>query len=156
MGLSTSGVRGLVVAAVACAVPAGSASASYLYFFSDASGLSGEAEFSLQSGGTELVIRFQNTSTGIPGWMDNSDQILTGANIDILYHRRLGVRRGGKHQQGIDNRTHLGVDNGQVQVIYQVHNEPGGKIPSWLVNSIVITQPYNTLKNMKKLKLLLL
>ena len=42
------------------------------------------------------------------------------------------------------------LTNSQVQVIYQVHNEPGGKIPSWLVNSIVITQPYHTLKNMKK------
>jgi hypothetical protein len=43
------------------------------------------------------------------------------------------------------------LTDGRVQVIYQVHNEPGGKIPSWLVNSIVITQPYHTLKNMKKM-----
>jgi hypothetical protein len=43
------------------------------------------------------------------------------------------------------------LTNGRVQVVYQVHNEPGGKIPSWLVNSIVITQPYHTLKNMKKM-----
>jgi ribosome-associated toxin RatA of RatAB toxin-antitoxin module len=37
------------------------------------------------------------------------------------------------------------------QVIYEVHSEPGGNIPSWLINQIVVTQPFNTLKNMKKM-----
>ena len=40
--------------------------------------------------------------------------------------------------------------DGLAEVLYQVHSEPGGNIPSWLVNSIVISQPFNTMKNMKK------
>jgi hypothetical protein len=40
-------------------------------------------------------------------------------------------------------------NNGLVEVLYQVHSEPGGNIPSWLVNSIVISQPFNTLKKMR-------
>ena len=43
------------------------------------------------------------------------------------------------------------MGNGLVEVVYQVHNDPGGGLPSWLVNSVVVTQPYNTLLNMKKM-----
>jgi len=43
------------------------------------------------------------------------------------------------------------LEKGKVEVVYQVHNEPGGKLPSWLVNSVVVNQPYRTLLNMKKM-----
>lgn len=46
------------------------------------------------------------------------------------------------------------VENNMVQVVYQVHNDPGGNLPSWLVNSVVVSQPYNTLLNMKKMVML--
>jgi len=39
--------------------------------------------------------------------------------------------------------------NDRVEVHYQVHCEPGGNLPSWLVNSVVVDQPYKTLFNMK-------
>lgn len=42
------------------------------------------------------------------------------------------------------------AENGQIDVVYQVHAEPGGSIPSWLSNSIVVDTPYYTLKNMQK------
>jgi len=40
-------------------------------------------------------------------------------------------------------------ENGNVQVIYQFHGEPGGEIPAWLANSFVVTQPFETLVNLK-------
>jgi ribosome-associated toxin RatA of RatAB toxin-antitoxin module len=43
------------------------------------------------------------------------------------------------------------VENNRVQVLYQVHNDPGGNLPSWLVNSVVVSQPYRTLLNMKEM-----
>lgn len=42
------------------------------------------------------------------------------------------------------------ADN-SVEVVYQVHNDPGGNLPSWLVNSVVVSQPYHTLLNMIKM-----
>ncbi len=39
---------------------------------------------------------------------------------------------------------------GGVEVRYQVHSEPGGKLPSWLVNAIATEQPLNTLRNMRR------
>ena len=39
-------------------------------------------------------------------------------------------------------------DDGTVLVVYQVHAEPGGGIPSWLSNSVVVDNPYHTLLNM--------
>ncbi len=42
-------------------------------------------------------------------------------------------------------------DNGQVEVIYQVHTEPGGSVPSWLANSFVVDAPFTTLVELKKL-----
>jgi hypothetical protein len=39
--------------------------------------------------------------------------------------------------------------NGIVSIHYQVHCEPGGHLPSWLVNAAVVDQPYKTLLNMR-------
>lgn len=41
--------------------------------------------------------------------------------------------------------------DGWVEVIYQVHTEPGGSVPSWLANSFVVEAPLNTLKGLKAL-----
>lgn len=38
--------------------------------------------------------------------------------------------------------------DGRMLVVYQVHAEPGGGIPSWLSNSVVVDNPYYTLRNM--------
>jgi hypothetical protein len=40
-------------------------------------------------------------------------------------------------------------ENGNVMVVYQFHGEPGGEIPAWLANSFVVTQPFQTLVNLK-------
>ena len=42
-------------------------------------------------------------------------------------------------------------DDGMVEVIYQVHAEPGGGIPAWLANRVVVDNPYETLRNMRNL-----
>ena len=38
----------------------------------------------------------------------------------------------------------------KTQVIYQVHTEPGGSVPSWLANKFVVDAPFNTLKALKE------
>ena len=43
------------------------------------------------------------------------------------------------------------LGKGFAEVIYQVHNDPGGDLPSWLVNSVVISQPYHTMINMREM-----
>ena len=40
-------------------------------------------------------------------------------------------------------------DRKNVTVTYQFHGEPGGNVPSWLVNSFVVSQPYQTLLNLR-------
>lgn len=40
--------------------------------------------------------------------------------------------------------------NDFVEVVYQVHADPGGQLPSWLVNSIVVDTPLNSLKGLKQ------
>lgn len=42
-------------------------------------------------------------------------------------------------------------DGGLVEIHYQVLSNPGGNIPAWLVNQAVIDQPFNTLKNLRRL-----
>lgn len=42
------------------------------------------------------------------------------------------------------------VADGWVNVTYQVHADPGGGIPNWLINSLVVDAPYYTLKNMRE------
>lgn len=69
----------LVAAVLGIAV--GNASAD-LVIFSDSSGLSATADFSLIDS-DELKIVLTNTSTGMPAGFDNSDQLLTGISFDL-------------------------------------------------------------------------
>jgi hypothetical protein len=39
-------------------------------------------------------------------------------------------------------------DDGQILVTYQVHVDPGGSLPDWMANSVVVETPYNTMSNM--------
>lgn len=36
-----------------------------------------------------------------------------------------------------------------VQVIYQMHSEPGGRLPSWIANAAVVKRPFEVLNNMR-------
>ncbi len=40
---------------------------------------------------------------------------------------------------------------GEIEVIYQVHSEPGGSVPAWLANSFVVDAPFNTLQGLRQL-----
>ena len=42
------------------------------------------------------------------------------------------------------------VDEETTTVIYQVHAEPGGGLPSWLSNSVVVDTPYDTMRGLLK------
>ncbi len=38
----------------------------------------------------------------------------------------------------------------RTEVRYQVHSDPGGSLPAWLVNAMVTDQPFNTLRNLRR------
>jgi len=38
----------------------------------------------------------------------------------------------------------------QSEIIYEGHADPGGSIPNWLANAVVVTTPYKTLKSLNK------
>ena len=40
---------------------------------------------------------------------------------------------------------------GVIEVIYEVHSEPGGSVPAWLANSFVVDAPFNTLQGLRQL-----
>lgn len=43
------------------------------------------------------------------------------------------------------------LDNGVVEVIYEAHADPGGGLPSWLVNSFLVDAPLETLRGFRDL-----
>ncbi len=51
----------------------------------------------------------------------------------------------------LDGFWKLTPKDGKVEVIQQVHADPGGRIPDWLANSVVEDSPYVTMLNMKKM-----
>lgn len=52
--------------------------------------------------------------------------------------------------QRVDGRWHLKpLDQGRVEVTYEVHTEPGGSVPSWLANSFVVDAPLQTLQGLR-------
>ena len=45
------------------------------------------------------------------------------------------------------------LSDGKTAVYFQQHSDPGGSIPSFISNSIVVEMPFNSLKNLKTLLL---
>ncbi len=45
----------------------------------------------------------------------------------------------------------MSLPDDQCRVVFRLHLEPGGEIPSWLANIAVIDTPYNTLANMREM-----
>jgi len=43
------------------------------------------------------------------------------------------------------------IDNRRTRVVWQQHIEPGGTVPDWLVNALVVDIPYNSLLQLKGL-----
>ncbi|MEO1437001.1 MAG: START domain-containing protein [Bacteroidota bacterium] len=43
----------------------------------------------------------------------------------------------------------LTPQNGGVEVLQQVHADPGGKIPDWVANSSIVDSPFKTMGNLK-------
>lgn len=41
------------------------------------------------------------------------------------------------------------VQKGKTEVTYQFHVDPGGNIPSWLVNLFIVDGPFDTMKNLR-------
>ncbi len=45
----------------------------------------------------------------------------------------------------------LPISENQCRVVFRLHIEPGGEIPSWLANIAVIDTPYHTLNNLREM-----
>lgn len=43
------------------------------------------------------------------------------------------------------------IDSKYYRLTYQIHSEPAGSIPSWLVRAMVVDMPFETLKNLRKI-----
>lgn len=43
------------------------------------------------------------------------------------------------------------LPGGTIEVTWQHHTEPGGRIPKWLVNSLLVDTPFKTLNNLRKI-----
>ena len=43
------------------------------------------------------------------------------------------------------------LDENRTSVVWQVHTEPGGSIPTWVVNMMVVDMPYHSLLNLRSL-----
>ena len=39
----------------------------------------------------------------------------------------------------------------KIQVVYQFHADPAGEIPAWIANSVIVSNPFKTLENLKTL-----
>jgi len=75
------------------------------------------------------------------GQVTSSIQLEPGFDKDDDYVRMSGIV--GKWQ-------FTPKENGMTEVVYQVHADPGGSLPNWLVNAIVVDTPLSTLENLHK------
>jgi MYXO-CTERM domain-containing protein len=82
MRFSSRGCVPLSIVSLLAAFSAADCNAGIIVSFSEASGLAGEAEFTLVNP-TTIQVRLRNLSTGAPGGFDNSMQLLTSVAFDL-------------------------------------------------------------------------
>ncbi|MCG8671707.1 MAG: START domain-containing protein [Pseudomonadales bacterium] len=75
---------------------------------------------------------------------DNTIQIHLHAQSNLLEERKGIVRV--DYLDGCWTLTDLG--NGKTKLVYQVHSDPNGNIPDWVVNSRIAEAPTNTLSKL--------
>lgn len=69
-----------------------------------------------------------------------------------------GVPKRLSEKQGIVRITEMNyhyelipMPNGKVKMLYQLHSDPGGSLPAWLVNLAIDNGPVNTVKGMQEM-----
>jgi len=66
--------------------------------------------------------------------------------------KRLPVEKGKIRVQALDSTWHFTpLGGGRTAVRFEQHSDPGGSIPAFLVNKLVVDIPFNSLKNMRKM-----
>jgi ribosome-associated toxin RatA of RatAB toxin-antitoxin module len=45
----------------------------------------------------------------------------------------------------------LSIDERTTKITYQLYSDPGGNIPAWIINLLIVDGPYETLMNLKEL-----
>jgi hypothetical protein len=69
---------------------------------------------------------------GLPDYMPNNDGVVRIEDLSINYE-------------------FIPLSNGKVKMNYELHSDPAGSIPSWLVNMVIDNGPINTIKGMRKM-----
>jgi len=90
----------------------------------------------------DAVTQASQTSLSNGGYLIN---LTAKPNAYPLQKDRIRVPK----MQGFWKLEPTGKDN--TKVTFQIAAEPGGEIPSWLANSMVVEMPFYTLKNLKAL-----
>lgn len=75
-----------------------------------------------------------------------------------IYIDVLGEPRRRKDKQGVVRITEMNyhyelipIANGKVKMLYQLHSDPGGTLPAWLVNLAIDSGPVNTVRGMQEM-----
>jgi len=42
------------------------------------------------------------------------------------------------------------VSNNTIQVVYQFHADPGGEIPAWIANAVIVSNPLKTMQSLRE------
>jgi hypothetical protein len=101
--------------------------------------------------------------TKMPWPVKNRDSIIHSVLTQDKKSKRVLIRMNGKpkavpFKKGMVRVQHMSgywdlmpLKNGNTQVTYEMSIDPSGNLPKWLVNTLAVDFPYNTLKNLRNL-----
>ncbi|MGA1824683.1 MAG: START domain-containing protein [bacterium] len=72
------------------------------------------------------------TATGVPDFIPEKPNLVRIKNINAYW-------------------KFTPLEDGYVEIDYRVHNDPGGHLPSWIINYATIFYPYNSMLNLKEI-----
>jgi len=101
--------------------------------------------------------------TGMPWPVSSRDSITLSIFSQNKKTKQVNIAINSKHtllpqKPGMVRVKHLvgrweftPLKDGSTKVVYELSLEPGGKIPAWLVNILIVDTPFYTLSNLRKL-----
>lgn len=115
----------------------------------------------LKRNGTHEAFNYFITS--MPWPVENRDSVVHSVLKQDKDTKKITIRVGSKSEMVATQSNMIRINkmsgywtfepakNGNVKVTYELGVDPGGELPTWLVNALVVDIPFNTLSNLREL-----
>ena len=82
-------------------------------------------------------------------WRQDPESLMVEMSAELVSDKMPERKRTVRLQEGTTGWQFIPLENGQVEIVSSAHLEPGGAIPGWLSNRLLVDSPFTTMEGMR-------